>query len=59
MSIRIFILAILGLVLILPFLIRKVEENLEAFLFVMGLLAVTASAQWSVHLAVEALEEPI
>ncbi len=30
---------ILLLVLILPFLIHKVEDNLEVFLFVMGLVA--------------------
>jgi predicted cation transporter len=51
--------AILILVLILPFLVKKVEENLEAFLFAMGLLAVTASSQWALPLIEEALVEPI
>jgi predicted cation transporter len=51
--------AILLLVLFLPFLVRKVEENLEIFLFAMGLLAVTASAQWAWPLVKEALLEPI
>jgi predicted cation transporter len=51
--------AILLLVLFLPFLVRKVEENLEIFLFAMGLLAVTASAQWAWPLVEEALLEPI
>jgi len=51
--------AILAVVLCLPFLIRRVEENLEIFLFVMGLLAVTASSQWALPLVEEALLEPI
>jgi predicted cation transporter len=51
--------AILVLVLLLPFLVKKVEENLEAFLFVMGLLAVTVSAQWALPLVEEALVEPL
>jgi predicted cation transporter len=49
--------AILVMVLTLPFLVRRVEESLEAFLFVMG--TITVSAQWSTHLAIEALIEPI
>jgi predicted cation transporter len=51
--------AILLLVLFLPFLVKRVEENLEIFLFVMGLLAVTASALWAWPLVEEALVEPI
>ena len=51
--------AVLILVLVLPFLARKVEENLEVFLFGMGLLAVTASSLWSWALVEEALIEPI
>lgn len=51
--------AILVMVLTLPFLVRRVEESLEAFLFVMGALAVTVSARWSPHLVVESLVEPI
>lgn len=51
--------AILLLVLLLPFLVRKVEENLEVFLFVMGLLAVSASSQWAWPLVEEAFLEPI
>jgi predicted cation transporter len=53
------IFAVLALVLVLPFLVRKVEENLEVFLFAMGLLAVTVSALWSHELIEEALVEPI
>jgi predicted cation transporter len=51
--------AILLLVLLLPFLVKKVEENLELFLFAMGVLAVTVSAQWGWELVGEALLEPI
>ncbi len=50
---------IIVLVLALPFLSHKVEKQLEAFLFVMGVLAVTISGLWSLHLIKEALVEPI
>lgn len=46
-------------VLILPFVIKKVEENLEAFLFVMGVSAVTIANAWNMHLIKEAIEEPV
>ncbi len=51
--------AIIVLVLTLPFLVHKIERQLEAFLFVMGVLAVTISSQWSGHLVVDALLDPI
>ena len=47
------------LTLFLPFAWRKVEENLEAFLFVMGIAAATISNAWSWHLVKEAITEPI
>ena len=53
------LLAILAVVFLAPFLFRKVERNLETFLFVMGLLAVLASRVADVHLAAQALVEPI
>jgi predicted cation transporter len=59
MFITLSLFAILILVLVLPFLVRKVEESLEVFLFAMGLLAVTASSQWAWPLVEEALVEPI
>lgn len=49
---------IMGLVLVLPFSVRWVEEELEIFLLVMGSLAVTVSGLWSRHLVWEALTEP-
>jgi predicted cation transporter len=50
---------ILLLVLILPFRVRVVEENLEPFFLVMGILAVTISGLWSYELVIEALREPV
>lgn len=50
---------IMGLVLVLPFSSKKVEKELEAFLFVMGVLAVSISKLWSLSLVKEALVEPI
>jgi predicted cation transporter len=51
--------AIIALVLTTPFLSRRVEKQLEAFLFVMGVLAVTISGLWSLELIEKALVEPI
>jgi len=50
---------IMGLTLVLPFSVKRVEEDLEAFLFVMGLGAVSISGLWSLHLVSEALREPL
>jgi predicted cation transporter len=50
---------IIGLVLVLPFLVHRIERQLEAFLFVMGCLAVTISGLWTWHLIGEALIDPI
>lgn len=50
---------ILAVVLILPFVWKRVEENLELFLFAMGLLAVSVSSLWSLPLMEEALLEPV
>jgi predicted cation transporter len=43
----------------IPFFVRKVEEQIEIFLFVLGCLAVTITSQWSMHLVEEALREPV
>ena len=53
------LIVIVGLVLALPFLSKRVERQLEAFLFIMGCLAVTISGLWSWHLIGEALVDPI
>ncbi len=50
---------IMALTLILPFSVKKAEEELEAFLFIMGLSAVTISGLWSPELVEEALREPV
>lgn len=50
---------IMGLVLVLPFSVRWVEKELEAFLLIMGALAVTMSGSWNPRLLVEALREPL
>lgn len=50
---------IVGLVLILPFLSKRVERQLEAFLLIMGLLSVTVSGLWTRHLVGKALVEPV
>ncbi|OGH59242.1 MAG: hypothetical protein A3G34_02880 [Candidatus Lindowbacteria bacterium RIFCSPLOWO2_12_FULL_62_27] len=51
--------AVMSLVLVLPFTVRRIEEELEAFLLVMGTAAVTISGLWSRHLIGEALTEPL
>lgn len=51
--------ALIIAVLILPLTIRKVEENLELFLFACGVFAVTVSHLWSGHLLINALKDPI
>lgn len=50
---------ILILVLFLPFTVKKVEHNLEAFLFVMGLAAAFISHVLDAKLFMKALEDPI
>ncbi|MCL2799630.1 MAG: DUF1646 domain-containing protein [Endomicrobia bacterium] len=46
------------LVLCLPLIWHKVEENLEPFLFICGVLAVFISSSWSKDLVKEAFTEP-
>jgi len=50
----IFVVVLLG-----PFLNRKIEENLEAFLFVMGIASTTVSSAWNSHLVKEGFIAPI
>ncbi len=51
--------AIVLVVLVAPFKVKLVEENLEAFLFVMGALAVTVAGKWGIELVKKAAEEPV
>ncbi len=50
---------VMGLVLLLPFFSKTVEEELETFLFIMGAVAVSISHLWSWHLVIGTLNEPI
>lgn len=50
---------IMGMVLLMPFLSKRVEEDLEAFLLIMGILSVSVSRLWSRHLLAEAAIEPL
>lgn len=50
---------ILILVLFLPFSVKKVEHNLEIFLFVMGVAAASISGMMNRHLIEKALIDPI
>ncbi len=50
---------LVGSVLVLPFVIRWVEHNLEAFLLLMGAVAVTISGAWALGLVGEALRQPV
>jgi predicted cation transporter len=47
------------LVLILPFRVKKIEENLEPFFLAMGVIAVTISGLWNWELTKEALKAPV
>ncbi|MBN1690218.1 MAG: DUF1646 family protein [Dehalococcoidia bacterium] len=46
-------------VLILPFVVKKVEENLELFFLIMGVCAVSISGLWSMELVIESLQAPV
>ncbi len=46
-------------VLVLPFIVKKIEENLEPFFLIMGLLAVTVSGLWHHDLIFLALRSPV
>ncbi len=50
---------ILILVLFLPFSVKKVEHNLEIFLFIMGIAAATVSGMINSHLIEKAFVDPI
>ena len=45
--------------LFVPFLFKKAEEELEIFLFICGVAAVSVSGLWSGHLLWEAVKEPV
>src|SRR5512136_515204 len=51
--------AIFLIVLAFPFKVKIVEKNLEAFLFIMGAIAVTITNKWAFDLVKLAAEEPV
>lgn len=53
------LLIILFLILVLPFTVKKIEHNLEYFLFIMGILAVIISKQFELKLFLHILENPL
>jgi len=50
---------IMTLVLLLPFSIKRVEDELEIFLLIMGCAAMTVSGLWNWHIVKESLVEPV
>ena len=51
--------AIFLIALAAPFKVKLAEKNLEAFLFLMGVLAVTVTSHWRMDLVQMAAGEPI
>lgn len=47
------------MVLVLPFVTKMVEENLELFFLIMGVCAVTVAGLWSWDLVIEAVKAPV
>ncbi len=52
--IPIFVAILLG-----PLLVKRIEQNIETFLFLMGICAVAISRSWHIGLVEEAIQEPI
>jgi len=52
--IPIFVAVLLG-----PLLIKRIERNLEAFLFLMGVCAVAVSRSWHIGIVEDAVQEPV
>jgi predicted cation transporter len=59
MAITVGLFLVIVAVLILPFAVKKVEENLELFFLIMGVCAVSISGLWSTELVVGALKAPV
>jgi predicted cation transporter len=51
--------AVALLVLVLPFRVKRIEENLESFFLVMGIIAVSISGLWGWELVKDALKSPV
>jgi len=59
LTVMVLLTVIILLALFLPFTLRLAEEQLEAFLFVLGILAVSITGAWTWHLVGEAFKEPV
>ncbi|MDR0952637.1 MAG: DUF1646 domain-containing protein [Elusimicrobiota bacterium] len=59
LTVMVLLSVIILLALFVPFLSHKVEQELEAFLFVLGVAAVSITGAWSWELIKHALKEPI
>ena len=53
------LIAIFLVVLLGPLLIKRIERNLEAFLFLIGACAIVLSRSWHIDLVEEAVQEPV
>lgn len=53
------LMTVMAMVLLLPFLVKKVEEELELFLMTMGIISVSLAGLWNVRLIHDALVEPV
>jgi len=53
------LIAVAVVVLVLPFTVKKIEQNLEPFFLVMGVIAVSVSGLWSWELGKDALKAPV
>ena len=51
--------AVALLVLVLPFRVKRIEENLESFFLLMGIIAVSISGLWGWELVKDALKSPV
>lgn len=58
-AVELLLFAVFLVVLVFPFKVKIVEHNLEAFLFIMGAIAVTVTSKWDMHLVTEAVSEPV
>jgi predicted cation transporter len=54
-----FLIIVLLIILALPLMVRQVEEQIELFLFIMGMLTVSMTKQWNGHLIKEMLLDPV
>ena len=59
MPVEIGLIPIILAVLLGPLLVKKIQRNLEAFLFLMGACAVALSRSWHIDLVEEAVQEPV